>query len=147
VARIEFALRQHLAADTAVAARVSGRIYPLVIPQDADPNGDKLTYRRESGPREHNLTGGIDWATAMFEIVAFSKSYDNAKLLVDDVRNALQGFCQDTFGTGGNQVTVGFVQMADEEDGYYEPADSSDAGWFAIVCKFKIKYFELAPSL
>lgn len=146
MARIEFALKAHLAADAAIAARVASRIYPLVIPQDASPTGDKLTYQRKSGPRNFNLTGGNDWSKAEFDVVAWSLSYDNAKLLADDVRNRMHGWAQDDFGSGAGAVKVGFVKLINEEDGYYDPEDGSDNGWFAVVSTYQINYLEPAPE-
>lgn len=145
MAIIEFALRSHLAADAAIAAKVSGRIYPLVIPQDASSEADKLTYRRKMGPRDGNLAGGIDVATAAFEIVAWSRSYDSAKLLAEDVRQAMHGVRQGQFGSGGGAVQVGSVTLVDEEDGYYDPEDGSDSGWFSVVLEYRIRYVEAAP--
>jgi hypothetical protein len=146
MALIEVALKSYLASQTPITAHTSTRIYPLVIPQDADPLGDKLTYRRKGGPRGHNLTGGNDWAVGVFEIVSWSRSYDNAKDLADAVRNSLQGFIG-IFGSGASQVQVGFVKLMDEEDGHYDPEDGSDNGWFAIVCEYHVKYLETAPVL
>ena len=147
MALIEIALQNYLASQSTISSSVSNRIYPLVIPQDSDLTGNRITYRRKGGPRGHNLTGGNDWAQGVFEIVCWSRSYDNAKALVDAVRDSLQGFCDGTFGSGASQVKVGFVKLMDEEDGYYDPEDGSDSGWFAIVCEYHIRYLEVAPTL
>lgn len=141
---IEFALHAYLKANTAIANRVGTQIYPLRIPQTKA--GDKLTYRRKSGIRPLNLDGGIDIVDAVFEIACYSQSYDNAKLLSRDLRLALQGFINGSFGSGAGTVDVRVVKHLDEEDGYFPPEEGTDEGWFVIVNEYAVKYHETAPT-
>lgn len=141
---IEFALRQHLAAQTTITTQVGDRIYPLRIPIAID--GDKITYRRKAGMRNYVLTGGTDISHGEFEVACWSQSYDNAKTLAAKVRLALHGFINGSFGTGGTTTTIKVVQHLEEEDGYFDPEDGTDQGWYMVVSTFRITYHESAPT-
>lgn len=141
---VEFALRQYLASVTAITTQVGDRIYPLRIPV-AKP-GDKITYRRKGGVRNYVLTGGTDISHGEFEIACWSQSYDAAKTLAANVRLALHGFINGPWGADATLTAVKAVQHLDEEDGYFDPEDGTDEGWYMTVSVFKITYIEPAPT-
>lgn len=141
---IEFALRSYLSAQASVTSYTNDRIYPVRVPREADGTlevGDKLTYRRKVGGRNHGLLGGHGHTDADFEIISYSRSYDSAKKLANEVRMVLQGF-SGTFDT----YAVCSVTHEDEEDDFIEPEDGSDEGWFVVVGTYYIKYQETVPT-
>ncbi len=141
---IEFALRQYLLTVTAITTQVTDQIYPLRTP--INKLGDKITYRRKSGTRNYVLTGGTGISHGEFEIACWSQSYDAAKTLAKNVRLALHGFMNNTWGSGATLTTVGVVQHIDEEDAFSDPEEGSDDGWFMVLSTFKITYQETPPT-
>lgn len=143
---IEFALRDHLLAASAVQAFVANEIYPVRIPRPDDSdrtrlNKAKLTYRRKTGGRSHYLGSSDGHPQGQFEIVCWSRSYDEAKLLASAVLNAMDAFSGD-FGS----ITVAIATNTNEMDGFIEPEDGSDEGWFMILLEFAIRYTESLPT-
>ena len=140
---IEFRLRDHLAADTNVAAIVGTRIHPVRIPRmdNAYDNSPCLTYRRKTGGRDHYVSGASGHPRPVFEIALWSQSYDSAKLAAQAVRQAMDGF-SGTF----TDVTVKVCKAIDEEDGFIRPEDGSDDGWFVVRLDYEIMYVEDIPT-
>lgn len=111
---IEEALVAHLASDAAVAASVSDRIYPAVLPQK--PGYPAIVYHRVSGPREHSQDGPSGLAHARFQLDCIDGTFRGARELGAAVRLALDGF-SGTMG-GGDGVPVGAVFIEDEDGDY-----------------------------
>lgn len=101
----------HLAADSGVAALVSTRIYPLVMPQDVDLPA--IAYQKISGPRDHVHEGPSGLVTARMQVTCLGSSYSAAKGLSEAVRVAVDGF-SGTMGT----VTVNAALLVNEVDSW-----------------------------
>ena len=86
---LEEGLYAHLVADSGVAALVSTRVYPLLVPQDATLPA--IAYQRISGPRDHSHTGTTGLALARIQLTLIASSYANAKALGTAVRTAMAG--------------------------------------------------------
>lgn len=75
--------------DAAVAALVSNRIFPLLMPQN--PAFPAITYHRVSGPRVHSHGGPSGLASPRFQVSCWAKSYAAVRDLAEKVRLALDG--------------------------------------------------------
>lgn len=87
---LESELRARLIADGGVAALISARVYPLILPQA--PTYPALTYQRISGPRLHHLTGSSGRGVARIQTDSWAETYAAAQALAAAVRAALDGF-------------------------------------------------------
>lgn len=106
---IEAGLYAHLLTDSGVTALVGTRIYPLLVPQDADLPA--IAYQRISGPRDHTHDGSSGLAFARMQLTFVASSYDDAKSLGEAVRAAIDGHK----GSMGD-VTVGACLLDQERD-------------------------------
>lgn len=86
---IESALYTHLTNDSNVTELVGTRIYPLVVPQDADLPA--IAYQRISGPRTHTHDGATNPAWARLQLTMVATRYSGAKALAEVVRQSLDG--------------------------------------------------------
>lgn len=87
---IEAGIFAHLIGNAGVVALVGTRIYPLLVPQDAEMPA--LAYQRISGPRDHAHDGASGLALARIQLTFVAASYDGAKSLAAAVRAAMDGF-------------------------------------------------------
>ena len=114
---MEEGLYAHLAADSGVAALVSTRIYPLVVPQDVDLPA--IAYQRISGPRDHVHEGASGLVVARMQVTCHAWSYSGAKALAEAVRAATDGFS----GTMG-EVSVDAALLVNDRDGWAQGFES-----------------------
>lgn len=84
------ALRVILLGDTAIAAQVATRVYPLVMAQGE--RGDSLVYQRISGFGEPTLSGPNGLVETRFQIDAYAVDIDRAAALADLVKARLDGY-------------------------------------------------------
>lgn len=76
--------------DAGVNALVSGRVYPLVAPQNvAKPY---VTYQVVSGLKFQCMGGQIYQGDFRFQIDVWSTTYSNVKAISEAVKNCLIGF-------------------------------------------------------
>lgn len=108
---IEAGIYAHLIADSGVFGLVGTRIYPQVIPQDAEMPA--MAYQRISGPRDHAHTGPTGLVSARVQLTCMAASYDGAKALGEAVRAAMDGY-SGTMGT----VTVDACLLDNEIDSF-----------------------------
>ena len=87
---LEEALYAHLAADAAIAALVSTRIYPMLVPQDSDLPA--IAYQRISRIGQHSHDGASVPARARIQITCLASTYSGAKALAGAVEDALDGY-------------------------------------------------------
>lgn len=106
---IEAGIYAHLIGNAGVAALVGTRIYPLLVPQDAELPA--LAYQRISGPRDHAHDGPSGLALARMQLICVAASYDGAKALSEAVRAAMDGH-KGSMGT----VTVDACLLDNEID-------------------------------
>lgn len=86
---LEEGLYSHLVNDSGVAALVSTRVYPLLVPQDTTLPA--IAYQRISGPRDHTHSGASGLALARMQVSCLGNSYGQAKQVSEAVRAALDG--------------------------------------------------------
>lgn len=97
---IEEALKSVLTNDAGVAALVTGRIYPLVLPQK--PTYPAMTYQTVAGAPDMTLTGESGLVKDLFQVDAYGATYAAVKGLARAIRTALNG----------KQFTVSTVQIS-----------------------------------
>ena len=106
---VEEALYSILSNDTEVAALVSARIYPNLLPESATLPA--LTYQELTGPRQHTMDGPVGTVRFRFQINCWASTYAVADELSTEVRKALDDYS----GTVESQY-IHFVEMLDEAD-------------------------------
>jgi len=111
MAEIEEVLRWRLNTYSGTSALLSGRIYPMQLPQGTA--SASATYQKISGPRDHTHQGPTGLASPRYQITAWSKQYSEAKAVAKQVRLALDGW----FGSALGHV-VSAVQLENEYDIY-----------------------------
>lgn len=84
---LETKIYSALSADTTIAAQVSARIYPLVMPQN--PTLPAITYQRVSGGQVNDLSGYSNLENPHISIFCWATRYDECKELADDVHDAM----------------------------------------------------------
>lgn len=127
---LEEALVSHLEVDAGVSALVGTRIYPLVVPQDADLPA--IAYQRISGPREYALDGHTGAARARVQVTSVAESYSGAKALSVAVRAAMRSFR----GVGDLRVEAVFEE--NEVDSWQDRFNAP-----VVMQDFMIRYQEL----
>lgn len=78
-----------LTTNTAVAAIVTKRVYPVVIPQKG--SFPAVTYQRVSGNRVNGLDGAGELVQARVQVDCWAESYSAVRALADAVSAALTG--------------------------------------------------------
>lgn len=104
--------------NTGVNALVSGRIYPMVAPQNVVR--PYITYRVITGLKIQCMGGEIYQGDYRFQIDVWSETYSNSKAISEAVKSALVGFMS------SNNINI--------EDDYED-----ETGLFRQVIDFKIK--------
>jgi len=79
----------HLSSSTEVSDRVSGRIYPLVLPQGAAAF-PVLVYQRIAGSRVNALSGYTGTENPHFQVDSVAETYSAAKALAAAVSSVMQ---------------------------------------------------------
>jgi hypothetical protein len=121
---LEDTLETYLRAASAVAALVSGRIYPQVLPSRKDgPLLPALTYTRISGPADKTLAGANGRVVARVQLDCWAERYAEAKALAAAVKaamDALEGTAIPDDDSPPAFVKIGAVTRDNEQD-VYEP--------------------------
>lgn len=97
---------------------ISGRIYPLVAPQNV--SYPYMTYQVVSGIRMQCLKGNIYQGNFRFQIDVWGKTYSNVKAISEAVKDCLVGFLD------SNSINI--------MDGY-----ENETQLFRQIIDFKIK--------
>lgn len=86
---VEETLFTRLSNFAGLAALVSSRIYPLILPQKCALPA--LTYQRvATQPRESCMVDDVGFARGRFQFSAFASTFDGARAVIEQVRQALQ---------------------------------------------------------
>ncbi len=128
----EEALCSYLTSSFGIFALASDRVYPLMLPQNCPLPA--VTYQKVSGDRLHSLQGDTGYTTPVFQITSRADTYEQCKVLAEQVRLSLQNFTG-TMGTSG--FHIGAVLLIGEVEGY-EPDTNS---WYNNM-DFKFHYEE-----
>lgn len=131
MARLEAAIYSILSNDANVIAIVSTRIYPLLLPQDADLPA--LTYSRISTERESAFMTDPGLSTARIQIDVWAETVADMMNLSEKVRAALHRYTPGT--AGGCQIVESHI---DNEISLYEP----DTEVYHMVIDFMILHVE-----
>lgn len=110
---IETGLYEFLRDAATVNAIVSGRVYPVYLPQS--PIYPAITFQRISGPRVRSLTGPSNLAHPRIQVDCWAATYNAAKELADAVRIAIDGYS----GAMGDHTVYGAIVETDRD--FYEP--------------------------
>lgn len=81
---IETDLVTALNSDATVAALISDRVFPLVVPQDV--TRPAIAYLVVSQPREYSHSGAADFAFTRIQLTCEGTTYANAKALIAAVK-------------------------------------------------------------
>ncbi len=114
---IEEALYSYLKGYAGLAALVSTRIYPLILPQDS--TFPAVTYQRISGPRIHTMGNDPGLAYPRFQVSCWGKTYASAKAVAAQVIAALQNQRNTTWGGTGGVMVQASILESDRD--LYEP--------------------------
>jgi len=125
-ATIETALANHLAADSAVAALVSDRIFRAGnVPSSVNRRSQAyIVYQRISSPRERHQGGPAGLAHPRFQFSCYAPASKTAKQVCDAVREAVHT-ASGAIGAAGNTVTVKVCVPEDERESPALPSDAS----------------------
>lgn len=111
---LEEAMADYLKDDSGVAALISNRLYPMVIPQDVDKPAAAFQRISRDGVHVHDL-GPDGWASVRMQFTCQATSMYVAKQVAEAIREALDGFAGDMEG-----MEIGACQIVNEWDGYGE---------------------------
>ncbi len=102
------AFYEHLAADAGIAALVSGKIYPFIIPQGQD--APAITYSQQSDAYDQLLTntGTIKWA--LFDIDCWAFRYEDAIAAADAVESACVNY-RGRLGTVSPSISADHIRL------------------------------------
>jgi len=110
---LEMVLVARLSGYESLAALVSTRIYPLILPQN--PTYPVLTYQRIDGPREHCMSEDAGVAHPRIQIDAWGETAASVKAVATQVRSALQRWDDATTSP------VILDTLLDNDEASYEP--------------------------
>lgn len=111
VAYPEQVLRNAVVGNTAIAAHIGGRFYPVLAPSSASL--PFVVFRRIGVEREQSLANPIGTPRVSLEIATYSETYEQAREISDLVRQQLDGFSDNT-----STVVIGQVSLENEQDGF-----------------------------
>lgn len=109
-------IADRLQADPAVAAVVSGRVYPVIAPASAAL--PFVTWRRQAVQREQTLSGPMGMPTVTLSVDLYAEGYEAVRELAEACRACLDGFG----GQVGNYTYVRLVSLLNESDGFVQLA-------------------------
>ena len=138
------AMIAELRADTGVAALVDERVFKKVAPQ-----GKPLPYitvQRISNSHVHHLTAASGLADARVQVSCWDTSDSGAEALAEAVREALDGFTQDTLGSGDNTADVRRISLDNDRDHFVPSTVGSDIGTHGMILDFDVWYGESVPT-
>jgi len=120
MALIEEAVFKLLRLDAGIAAIVSGRIYPVTVPQKetAARSYPAVVYSLTTREREQSHDGPTGLVNSDFEIDAISADYFEAKRLANAVRLCLDGKAAE-LQTHYAEAGVKGVFLDDEKDDFW----------------------------
>ena len=137
---IEQAVYSVLAADSAVAALVSTRIYPTIAPEGASL--PFLAYRRVETEHVQTKSRTLDdLARARVEVRCVASTYSGVRTLADKVRLAMHGYA----GTVGSYTIRGVIDEGEYDSGEMPP-DGTDVPRHVVVNDYGVWFSETAPS-
>ena len=135
MAVIEQALYTLMAADNTIAATVGARIYPVVVPQDADLPA--LVYQRISSVRDHTHDATTGLAHPRIQVTAIATTYNAAKTLANAVRTLLDNYK----GPTSDGVVIDAILFQNEMD-VFNLAGDQRLNTFGVMVDFVVWHHE-----
>jgi len=130
---IEEGIRYILINDTDVAALISARVYPMLMPQGYTLPA--IVYQRISVDRPHTLDQGpVGRAIGRFQVDCYAETYAAVNELANKVRLALDGFKGDM---GSQSVSVGGIHLMSDRDLFEEATEI-----YRVTHDYFVPYFE-----
>ena len=115
---IELAIHALLTQDTAIAALVGSRIYPVTLPAELEAASlPAVTYQVISSSPEFALDGTV-FQSKRFDINVYSTRYLTGKTVQDAINNALTG-ASNTLLSDGTTYLLGAFPGIETDD--YDP--------------------------
>jgi len=131
----EAAIRNTLVTNTAVAALIGSRVFPVLAPATAAL--PFVTWRRISVQRQQSLSGPIGVPTVSLSVDIFAETYEAARDIADAVRRCLDGW-----GGTFENTTVANVSLTNEADGFVTLAGGDLPPVYTVQMTFAILWQE-----
>lgn len=130
MARIDNALYALITDDESCAAQIGTRVYPLVIPQNAELPA--VCYQTITTQRQYTHDGPSLTPSARMQITIKAASYGDAVVVANLIRNLLEGYK----GTV-SEVQIAGVFLDNEYDGF-----NLDTRSYTVRQDYRIQYYE-----
>lgn len=127
--------RNAIVTDTAVAALVGSRIYPVLAPATAAL--PFAVYRRSSIQRQQTLAGPSGLPTVNMEVQIYSSTYESAREVADAFRSVLDGYA----GTLNN-VEVQNASLEQESDDFVQLAGADMPPVYSVTQNYALTWVE-----
>jgi hypothetical protein len=133
----EVVIRNALVANTAVAAVVGTRVFPVLAPASADI--PFITYRRSGVQRQHTLSGPMGMPTVILSLDMYAETYEAVRELADKCR-----VCLDGYGTAqSDSIVVNNVSLDNESDGFVQLAGGDTPPVYSVSQTYSIIWKEI----
>ena len=133
----EAVLRNALVANTAVAALVGSRVFPVLAPASAP--APFMTYRRSGVQRQHTLSGPMGMPTVILTLDMYAETYEAVRDLADKCR-----LCLDGYGTAeSDSIVVKNVSLDNEADGFAQLAGGETPPLYSVSQTYSIIWQEI----
>lgn len=137
---IETDLIARIRSDTAIAALIGSRIYPLVAPEGATkPN---ITYQLLSSERDRHLLGPSGLVHSTYQFDCWANTMDAARPLAEFLRLRLDNYAAITTGTHEIQR----IKLVNALDNWEFAVDGSESIYGRVTQIYEIWYAETLPS-
>lgn len=133
----EAVIRNALVANTAVAAIVGTRVFPVLAPATAAI--PFATYRRSGVQRAHTLSGPMGMPTVILSLDLYAETYEAVRELADTCR-----VCLDGYGTAlTDSIVVNNVSLDNESDGFVQLAGGDTPPVYSVSQTYSIIWKEI----
>jgi hypothetical protein len=132
----EAVARSALVADTAVAALLGSRVFPVLAPASAAQ--PFATYRRSGVLRQQTLSGPMGMPTVNMALDLYAETYEAVRDLADKCRKVLDGY-----GATLNNVEVKHVSLQNEADGFVQLAGGELPPVYSVSQTYAILWQEI----
>lgn len=144
---IDAGLRSFLLADPAIAAVVTGQVYPVFLPQkrfaQTSDNQPAIVLTRVSGLRGHHLRGPDAMRRTRYQVDCWARTYDAASALGALCQRRLDAFTGIWTRTSGSTETRTQITIfLDVEQDLHEP--EINGGLYRHSADYLIRHTPLA---
>lgn len=139
MADIGVGLRTYFLTKSAITALVGTRIYPSVLPQNADLPA--IVYDVMGGSPDDVLTGSSGSYRAVMDVECISENHITSNDIAEQIRLVTQGY----FGAMGDEQCNACRLMGRFEQ-YTPPIDGSDLGRHVVAITLEITHNQTIPT-